>query len=1324
MVFGTVVSGRPADVPDVERMVGMFINTVPARVRLAGSRPILDLLEDLQRRQAALTEHQYLGLSKIQRLAGTGALFDTIVMVVNYPDDAAGPDGDGGFAIGSLRTRTGTSYPLTMSVSPGNRLRIDVAYRPDRIDQETAAEVARQVVRVMERMVAEPSLPVGRLAVTNQSTPAPVVAHGSSIGEAADRQSVLELFRRQAQRSPDAAAVIDGARTLSYADLDRASDGLAGHLAGMGVRRGDRVGVVMERGADLLVALLAVWKAGAAQVPVRVEYPAQRIDRMLTDAGARVALCGGATRDAVPDGVEPVVMDAPEVRDVPHEAPTRTVGAHDVAYVMYTSGSTGIPKGVVVPHASVAALVSDAGWSQGPDDCVLLHASHAFDASLVEIWVPLVNGARVLVAEPGAVDAQRLREAVERGVTTAHLTAGSFRVVAEESPESFRGLREILTGGDAVPLASVARVRRACPEVRVRQLYGPTESTLCATWHLLQPGDETGDTLPIGRPLAGRRAYVLDAFLQPVAPNVTGELYLAGAGLAHGYAGASGPTSERFVADPFAPGDASVGGDRATGGRMYRTGDLARWTDQGELLFVGRADSQVKIRGYRVEPGEIEAALAEVPRVAQATVVVREDQPGEKRLIAYVTTEGDPRPDWQGDPVLDSDAVREHLAARLPEFMVPAVVVVLDSFPLTLNGKIDRAALPAPEFTAKAAGREPRTEAERVLCDLFAEILGLDRVGADDGFFELGGDSILSMRLAARARREDLVFGAKQVFEQKTPAGIAAVAERGGPARADVADGVGEVPWTPVVRALLERDPHAMTRRAPAQWVTVGAPADLSVDVLAAALAALIDTHDMLRGRIVETDAEQPRLVVADRAAVAAAALVGRVEAGAGDVDEIAERRAEETAARLDPAAGVMIRVVWVDAGPGRLGRLVVVAHHLLADVVSWRVLLPDLQVACAAVAAGREPALDPVDVSYRRWARTLVDQAAIRTAELATWTAILEGAPSRPGEFDPTHDTMSTAGRRSWRLPRETAGVLVAKATSAFHCGVHEVLLATLAGAVARWRGDDTAVVVDVEGHGRQPIGDLDLSRTVGWFTDIHPLRLDVAGIDTAEAVSGGDAAGRLLKSVKDNVRAVPDGGLGYGMLRYLNAETGSALAALPKPEIGFNYLGRFSSRPDGAAEPWQMVGTIGGTTDQDAALRHALEIDAVVLDTAEGPELELTVTWAGRLLGEAEAESLGQGWLDMLTGLAAHVDAGGAGGHTPSDFPLTALTQRDVAEVEAAVPGLLDIWPLSPLQEGLLFHAADERGPDVYASMRTLVIEGPLDVARFRRSWQVLLD
>ncbi|MBB5855616.1 amino acid adenylation domain-containing protein [Amycolatopsis umgeniensis] len=1298
VVFGTVVSGRPAEVPDVERMVGMFINTVPVRVRLDGGIPVLELLQDLQRRQSALTEHQYMGLREIQKAAGTGAVFDTVLMTVNFPLGAAD---DGGVAISSVRTRTGTTFPLSLSAMPGERLQIHLSYRPDRIAGETATEIAAQVVRVIEQVVAEPSLPVGRLSVTSEPARASVVEQWNSTGEAASESSVLELFRRQAGVSPDATAVEDGGRTLSYAELDRESDRLAGYLAGIGVRRGDRVGVVMERGADLLVALLAVWKAGAAQVPVNVGHPAERIGRMLADAGASVAVCAEATRGVVPAGVEPVVVGAPGIEG---QAPSVSVAGHDVAYVMYTSGSTGVPKGVAVPHASVAALASDPGWSQGPDDRVLLHASHAFDASLVEIWVPLVSGARVVIAEPGTVDADRLREAIDRGVTIVHLTAGAFRAVAEEAPESFLGLREILTGGDAVPLASVVRMRQACPRVRVRQLYGPTEITLCATWLVLEPGVATGDVLPIGGPLDGRRAYVLDAFLQPVAPNVTGELYLAGAGLAHGYLDAHALTAQRFVANPFASGE-----------RMYRTGDLARWTDQGELLFGGRADSQVKIRGYRVEPGEIEVALTDVPQVAQAIVVAREERPGEKRLIAYVTAE-------EGSE-LESGAVREHLAARLPEYMVPAVVLVLDGFPLTLNGKIDRAALPAPELTAKRVGREPRTETERVLCGLFAEILGLDEVGADDGFFELGGDSILSMRLAARARREDVVFGAKQVFEQKTPAGIAAIAERGGQPRTVLADGVGEVPWTPVVRELIEHDSGALNGGALAQWVTVGAPGDLSVDALTAGLAAVIDTHDLLRSRVVETEGAAPRLVVAERGSVDATGLVERVESGAGDVDEVADRRAREAASRLDPVGGVMVRVVWVDAGPGHLGRLVVVAHHLVADVVSWRILLPDLQTACEAVTAGREPELDPVDVSFRRWARTLTEQAAARTAELATWTEILSRAEARLGELDPKRDTISTSGRKSWILPRERASVLVEKATSAFHCGVHEVLLATLAGAVTGWRGG-TSVVVDVEGHGRQALEDLDLSRTIGWFTDVHPLRLDATGIDPAEVIAGGAAAGRLLKGVKENVRAVPDGGLGYGMLRHLNDETGQALSALPKAEIGFNYLGRFSSRSEGDAEPWQLVGTIGGAAGQDLPLRHVVEIDAAVLDAEDGPELTLTVTWAGRILDEAEAESLGKTWLDMLTGLAAHVGAGGAGGHTPSDFPLVSLAQNEVEEIEAAVPELLDIWPFSPLQEGLLFHAIDERGPDVYAGMRVLALDGPLDAARFRASWQTLLD
>ncbi|MBW5426081.1 AMP-binding protein, partial [Streptomyces sp. BG9H] len=717
------------------------------------------------------------------------------------------------------------------------------------------------------------------------------------------------------------------------------------------------------------------------------------------------------------------------------------------------------------------------------------------------------------------VDAGRVREAVAEGVSAVHVTAGLFRVLAEESPECFAGLREVLTGGDVVPAGSMARVREACPEVRVRHMYGPTEVTLAATWHVLPVGAEGGPVLPIGRPLTNRRAYVLDAFLRPVGPGVVGELYMAGAGLAQGYLGRSAPTGERFVACPFGAG----------GERMYRTGDLVRWSAEGELLFVGRADEQVKVRGFRVELGEVEAVLASHKTVGQAVVVARQDGPGDKQLIGYVTAA-----DGAG---MDVEDLRAYVSDRLPEYMVPAAILTLDTLPLTVNGKVDRAALPAPDFATRVTGREPRTAAERILCGVFAEVLGLDRVGVEDGFFELGGDSISSMQLVSRARRAGLVVTSRHVFEEKTPERLAQVATALGQAGATLDVGVGEVPWTPAMRALGER----AARPGFAQWVVLGAPAGLGLGVLAAGLGAVLDTHDMLRARTVPGE---QKLIVGERGSVDAGSLVGRVDAadlGADGVEVVAREAAE----RLDPAAGVMVQAVWVDPGPGRTGQLVLVAHHLVVDGVSWRILVPDLRAACEAAVAGRVTRLDPVGTSFRRWARLLTAEAASerRTAELGSWLALLgeRQTPLGSGELDADLDTVRTLRRDTWTVPAHQAETLLTRTPAAYHCGVEDVLLAALTAAVAYWRtGEETDVLVDIEGHGREPLDDgVELSRTVGWFTSAHPARLGTAGVDLAEVLAGGPAAGELLKAVKEQTRAVPGDRLGHALLRHLNPET-----------------------------------------------------------------------------------------------------------------------------------------------------------------------------------------
>ncbi|MGW0391783.1 amino acid adenylation domain-containing protein [Streptomyces sp. NPDC003042] len=1327
LVFGTTVSGRQAPVDGIETLVGLLINTLPARLSWRPEQPLTEVLARFQDGQAELLDHQHIGLADIQRAVGRGELFDALVVVENLPDAGEPTDPGGRIRITGSHVRDAVHYPLALTVLPGHgvspdgvrgRLRLRLEHDPTRLDAQAAARFADRLRALLDQVIADPELPVARVAVRSADARRDTLDRLAGADHVLPAGTVHEAFGEQVRRTPDAIALVhDGGRT-TYAELDSRAEALAHRLAARGVGAESVVAVAVPRSAETLVALLGVLKAGAACLPVDVDYPAERVRHMLRDSGARTVVATEASWARLPglDGVTPVFVGESEV-PVPAGAALAPVHPDSAAYLIYTSGSTGLPKGVVVPHQAVAGQLA---WTAerfgfGPGERVLHQYSTGFDPSLQEIFVPLLTGGTVVIAKPdGHRDAAYLAELIRaEQVTNVDLVPSLYTALLAEDVEGapwWASLRRAFSGGEALPVP-LARRWRERTGVPLFNVYGPTEAVIQVTsWEAgAEPGEE--GTVPIGRPVWNTRLHVLDRYLRPVAPGEPGELYIAGAQLARGYHGRTALTAERFVADPF-------GGP---GTRMYRTGDMVQFSGDGVLTYLGRTDHQVKIRGNRVEPGEIEARLRDVPAVGDAVVVARDDDRGVKQLVAYLV----PAVGASADS-LDTEAVRDALAGALPAPMVPSHFVALDALPLTPGGKTDLKALPTPQVRRKA-GRTSREGRERQLCAIFAEVLGVDEVDADEDFFMLGGDSILSMSVASRARKAGLSVSPRDVFEHRTPAVLAAAA--GGTDDAVAAppadtDGVGDIPLLPIVHQLRE-DGGPIGRFNLSMLLQ--APAAADTGTLTQVIQAVLDHHDGLRLTLTRMDLGPaiPALwsaATSPAGSVDAAALLRRVDAAGLDESALRALITEESdraAGRLDPDTGAMLQAVWFDAGTGEPGRLLLVVHHLVVDGVSWRVLLGDLAAAWEAVSQGRQPVLEPVPSSLRRFARDLAEQATSpqRQAELPYWARTLApGAELLPGA---TRDAKTGSAREhTVSLSTEETQALLTSVPATAGADVTEVLLAALRLAVTRRRGErDGDLLVDLERHGRDA-ADLDLSRTVGWFTSLHPVRLPAAGAAALDA----------LKLVKEAVRSAPDSGTGYGMLRYLNPQLAPVFAQLSTAQVLFNYFGRLPAEQARDWAPAAEADALSVEPDADLAMPYPLQINAVCADTPLGPELRATWTRPeGGALTEEDVQELGRAWTAALRELIAQADRSGPSARalTPSDLPLVRLTQADIGRVErvSQVP-VTDIWPLSPLQEGIHFHASyDTSALDVYTAQDRFDFGHRLDIERLRAACATLL-
>ncbi len=1318
IVVGTPTANRKSS--EIANLIGCFVNTLPLRCHIRGEVSFRQFLRQTCQTCIDAYAHQDVPLEflidklEIQRNPSCSPIFQTLFALQNAP-------------IGEIQLpelsatpihldNGGAKFDLTLMLEPdGDGWLVALEYNTDLFEAATAQQMLTHYQQLLTAAVSNPDVSINALPILNAKEKRSLLELSFASETAKfEPTNIIDIFSKSARNYSDKIAVVASEKELTYEELDQLSGQLANILQQKGVGRETRVGIFLERSEKLLISILAVLKAGGTYVPLDPQYPADRLRFIAEDSGIDIVLTESALELSIPVAVSEIVaIDKLETLLEQSEQSeqtaitTKEILPNQVAYIIYTSGSTGQPKGCLVTHLNVVRLMqsTEAWFGFNENDVWTLFHSFAFDFSVWEMWGALLYGGKLVVVpylESRSPEAFRIL-LQQSGVTILNQTPSAFRQLIsadKEFTDKLTCLRGIIFGGEALELSSLKPWigKYGDRQPRLVNMYGITETTVHVTYRpILEEDIRQNRGSVIGKAIPDLSLYILDDNLEPTPIGVRGEMYVGGMGVSRGYLNRAQLTAQRFIPAPES---------KQPGARLYRTGDLARRLPNGDIEYLGRRDLQVKIRGFRIELGEIEAALTELPQVREATVIVHSDGAEDKRLVAYVVSNGDK----------DRNQLRIGLKERLPDYMIPAAFMFLDAMPLTAQGKINRKALPKPDWNQAATRNSitaPQTPAQKVICQVWEQVLGLDNIGIEDNFFDLGGDSILALKVVAEMRRQGWVLTPKEIFQEQTVEGLATVARCISSPEIISAKATGLVPLSPIQKWFF--DLNIPNRNHWNQAIILEANQSLKPAQVGNAIKIVSEHHDSFRLRFKEEEGVWQQFYTEDNTSFSYE-ICDLAEQDESQQNTAMQSACEELQKSLDLTNGPVAGAIWFNLGLNRAPRLLIVIHHLIVDGVSWRILLQDLVEAIF----GQE--LSAVTSSFQQWSQFLQQEAKLINiqAERKFWQDTIECKPGKlPIDFPKsfTENFESSVKKVSRKLSKEETQIFLTKANKTFRTQPQELLLAALGKTLSHITRESTLKII-MEGHGRSELSsNLDITRTIGWFTTLYPLRLELLDFQEDD-----NSIGTLIKIIKEQLRSVPNRGFGYGLLRYLdneNNQNNHSLIELEPAEISFNYLGQVRSE-SGKNKLFSLLSEdTEPTRDYGAKRPHLIDINGIVV------EGELQIDWLySSSLHESETISK---WADEfqqnLQEILVYCTEIGVGGYTPSDFPLAKISQSSLDVIQEKYPNLEDIYPLSPLQSGMLFHSIDDQENGIYFEQVIGKIKGSFDVDKFNYAWQEVL-